>query len=68
MVDYYVYRILFVLFRPIVLIAADSMGRGMMAVARRLDIKIIELQHGLLDRYKPDYMISLIIRVFSGNE
>ena len=56
--EYWVYLFLFYLWGPKVVITTDQFATGKAAAAKRLKIKLFELQHGFIERYKPDYILS----------
>lgn len=55
--DYYLYLFFFKLLKPKLVVLNDQMATGRMAAAKKLRIKTIELQHGLMDEYYPQYLI-----------
>lgn len=56
--EYIVYKSFFVLFKPKSIFFVDSIGTGRMAAAKKYGFKIFEMQHGLISKYKADYIIS----------
>ncbi len=56
-VDYFFYKWLFKLLKPKFLITNDLMGSGMIAAAQSLRIQSLELQHGIMDEYYPQYQM-----------
>jgi hypothetical protein len=60
--EYYVYKVVFYLLKPKLLLCTDSVAAGIMAAAIKRDMKIIEIQHGFVSDFKSDYIITNELR------
>lgn len=56
--QYYADNILLKAARPSLIIASEVTGSGLIAAAIRANVPVIELQHGLMDQYHPQYTYS----------
>ena len=53
--EYFFYKLFFSITRPALLVVNDQMATGKIAAAKVKGIKTIELQHGMMDEYYPQY-------------
>lgn len=64
--EYLTYLTIYKILRPSWALFNDQMFSGRMAAAKRLDIKSIEFQHGLMDEYYPQYLMHPAFRGIKG--
>ncbi|MBN9379440.1 MAG: hypothetical protein J0H74_01660 [Chitinophagaceae bacterium] len=60
--EYKCWKILLRSLRPALIISSEKPGTGFMAAALSLGIPFIDLQHGLIDRYHPQYVYNPVMR------
>ncbi len=56
--EYLLFSFLFRVLQPEVLLSNEILGTGIMGAAQKKGIRIIELQHGLMDEYYPQYQLN----------
>jgi hypothetical protein len=61
------YRLLFRIIKPSRIISSEQMGKGLLAAATELKIKLYELQHGAMDEYYPYYVFDRRFRTLPNN-
>lgn len=66
-VDYCVFLFIFRVFKPKLVVFNDQFATGRMAAAKKMKIKTIELQHGLMDEYYPQYLLNPKFREIIDN-
>lgn len=54
--EYIFYSILWRIIKPKLIIVSDQVSTGKVAAALSLGIKVIDIQHGLMDEYYPSYI------------
>lgn len=55
--ELFVYEKLYKIFKPKLVLLNDQAGSGKVAAAKKMKISSIELQHGLMDEYYPQYQL-----------
>ncbi len=56
--EFIFYKLFYLLTNPRAIIITDQLAAGKVAAAISNNIRTIELQHGLIDEYKPDYILN----------
>lgn len=60
--EYKCWRVLLKALRPALIISSEKPGTGFMAAALSLGIPFVDLQHGVIDRFHPQYMYHPVMR------
>lgn len=57
-IDYYMFKVIYFILKPKLVIFNDQYSLGRVAAAKKMGIVTIELQHGLMDEYYPQYQLN----------
>jgi hypothetical protein len=60
--EFSLYTWLYKKLRPRVVVVTDQSYTGKMAAANAMGIQVVEFQHGLMDKYYPNYSLSSVFR------
>lgn len=64
--DYYFYKVIFFVIKPRILVSSEVTGRALVASAKCFNIKVLDLQHGIIDPEHPQYIIDPFFRMNDG--
>lgn len=54
--EYYFYYAIFAASKPRIIITSEKTGKALIAASSKLGLKSIDLQHGVIDRFHPQYI------------